>query len=137
MHIPTVVDQNGIEWTPFEKELVFFIDNLLELHKRRGSPPQVSSETDWQTLEYILKGFETLYPQLSYDFYNNMREWRRLSSAHGISREKGGALIQHKLEVPEKVYNMIKIVFPQQKWDKKFSEKFARRFSSLTGTDAL
>lgn len=136
MHIPTVVDQNGIEWTPFEKELVFFIDNLLEMHKKRGSPTQVSSESDWDTLSYIIKGFTVLYPQLAKDFFDNMTRWRQLSASHGVSRE-GEARVQHQLEVPEKIHGMIKIVYPDQKWDKKFVAKFARRFSSFMGTDKL
>lgn len=124
----------GVKMVPFDGPIVEFVDSLILLNKKNGTPNTVTTENDWKTLEYIMQGFETLYPVKAYEFYEHMKKWRELSTAMGVSRE-GEAIIQHQLEVPEKVMSMIRIVFPNLKWDKKFVAKFSRRFTAFKGSD--
>jgi len=49
---------------------------------------------------------------------------------YGFIKEDGG-LIQKQLEVPETFYTMIKIFYPDQKWDRKFVAGLAKRIPIL------
>lgn len=138
--VPTAIDplrHFGIDSVPYEGALVAFVDALIELAKKNGSTLRVETSLDWQTIDYMFKGWQVLYPKTSTDFLEHMKAWRRSSTDHGISRESGGATVQHKMELPRPIFDMMKIVFPLQVWDKKFSEKFANRYAGLKGTDKL
>lgn len=125
----------GIDSVPYEGALVAFVDALVELAKKNGSKDQVETSFDWNTIDYMFKGWQTLYPNTMKDFLDHMAMWRSQSTKYGVSREKGGAMIQHKMELPRPIHDMMKIIFPKQKWDKKFTEKFANRYVKLRGTD--
>lgn len=127
----------GIDSVPYEYPLVEFVDKLIELAKKNGSTLRVETSLDWNTIDYMFKGFEILYPTSSKEFYAHMAEWRRQSSRYGVSKEKGGAMVQHKMEIPMPVHQMMKIIFPLQVWDKKFAERFANRYAGLRGSDKI
>ena len=116
---------------PYETELVQVVDAIIKLAKGRGK--RVTGEKDWDVIEKVIRMWQTLYPQESKFFYDSMKKWRVNSKPSGINREKGGAMIQHKLEVPQKLYQLIEAVYPDQKWDKRFVEKFAKRFELFAG----
>lgn len=137
MDAPLQNPTKGISYVPYETPLVQFIDNLIEYAKKNGSTSQIVTESDWKTLDYIMQGFETLYPELSHTFYENMKEWRKQSTLHAVAKGEFGARIQHQLEIPQKVYLMIQIIFPNQKWDKKFVKKFASHYKQFKGAEQL
>lgn len=127
----------GIEYVPYESELVRFVDAVVDMAKKFGSKEQVTTEKDWELLDFIFKGWCILYPRTSKDFLDHMKEWRLRSNRLGIVRERGGAMMQHKFNVPMEIYSMIMAIFPNQEWDKKFVNKFASRFAQFRGSDRL
>ena len=120
-----------IQQVPYEGFLVQTIDALVKLAKPCGKI--IKTEYDWTVLEQTIRVWQTLYPQESEMFYKSMKKWWANTKRLGVSKEKGGAMVQHKLEVPQKLYQMIEAIFPNQKWDKKFVEKFAKRFRIFAG----
>lgn len=127
----------GIKNIPYDRPIVDFVDALVAIAKKNGSKDQVETSYDWNTLDFMYKGWKILYPKTSKEFEDHMREWRRYSNHLGISKEKGGAMLQHKFNLPMPLYQMIDAIFPKQKWDKKFVDEFARRFAMFAGSDNL
>lgn len=122
-------------YKPYERPVVEYVDKLLELRSKRGSNLSVQTEGDWAIMDFIYKGWRTLFSEYADGFESQMRTWRAMTlNKMGVAKE-GGAMLQHQLEVPEKLYAMIKIVYPMQKWDKKFIKKFSDRFPQFKGAD--
>lgn len=126
----------GIDDVPYEKPLVDFVDALVALAKAKDAHRTIERDTDWEVLDFIMKGWLILYPVTAKEFLDHMKEWRRQSKRLGVSRE-GEAMLQHKFNVPRPVYDMIKAIYPDQIWDKKFVLKFANRYFALRGSDKL
>lgn len=126
----------GLKQVPYEAPLVGFIDALIDLAKKNGSKERVSTSFDYKTLDFIMKGYEVLYPQESKEFYTYMKEWRRQSTHLGVSRE-GDAILQHKFNLPQKVHDLIRVIFPKQEWNKKFVNNFAKRYGQFAGSERL
>ena len=126
-------DDIDIKFVPYEGYLVEAVDSIVNLAKRNGCGKTIIREKDWEVLEQIIKMWQIIYPQESDFFYKSMKKWWEHTKRLGVSKEKGGAMIQHKLEVPQKLYQMIEAIFPNQKWDKKFVNKFAKRFKIFAG----
>lgn len=126
----------GIKFVPYEAPLVMATDKLLEYAKKNGSAECVTSEKDWETLEMIIRLWHTCYPEYAAQFFESMNLVRSHSNETGVARE-GEAMIQRQLEIPEKLISMIRVIFPVQKWDKKFVYKFAKRFSGFAAADKI
>jgi hypothetical protein len=126
---------NDIDYTPFERQIVEFVDATIALNTSHGRPTSITKERDWDVIGFIYKGFSVLYPKDAREFEKYMKEVHHISNPHGIKKE-GNAMIQHVLEVPEKLYKMINAIFPAQKWnDKKFVRSFAKHYPQLRGYD--
>lgn len=114
-----------------DERIAAAVDALMDIHIKAGRPRRVESSIHWQMLEYIMELWQGLYPQHAKDFLSSMEKFRRASNRLGIGKEKGGALVQHQLEMPQKLYQMITFVFPDQELDKKFVQKFTDRFKAF------
>lgn len=125
----------GLEEVPYERYMVEYVDKLIEVAKNNGSKGRVQTSLDWKTMEFIYKGWKVLYPKSSQEFESNMKLWRLRANDWGVSKEKGGAMIQHQLEVPMPLYQLIAAIFTDQTWDKKFVKSFARHFPQFMGSD--
>jgi hypothetical protein len=128
--------QEGIEQVPYERQMVEFIDNLILFARKNGSSNQVKTSMDWKTLDFLYKGWAALYPKSASDFEIHMKEIQSVSK-HGIARDKGGAMIQHQLEIPSPLYRMMRVIFPDQKWDRPFVRKFSQHFPMMRGGKSL
>jgi len=120
-----------IDQIPYESQLVSAVDALVKVAKPCGKT--VTKEYDWKVIEKIIKMWQVLYPEESEYFNKSMQTWRSHTKKSGIAKGKGGAMIQHKLEMPQKLHGLIMAIFPDQKWDKKFVNKFAKRFKLFAG----
>jgi len=123
--------QEGIEYVPFERDLVKFVDTIIDKRIKLGRPTTITRDGDWELVEFILRGWSALYPEYSTSFFEHMKKYRSNAKRLGVAKEKGGAEIQQQLEIPQSLYQMIATAFPDQKWDKRFVLKFARRFSGF------
>lgn len=112
---------NEIDWVPFRKTVVDAVDTIVLCAKKNGSTLYVRNDKDWDTMTMIVRVWRTLFPEHYSIFRKSQEEIRsELLNEHAAAREVGGAEIQHVMEIPQMLYQMIKIVFPMQKWDKKF-----------------
>lgn len=115
----------GIDMVPFPMPLVDAIDALILFARENGSGGSVQSERDWKTMEKIIEVWGTLYPDHAKIFIQDQKKkWSGLLNDYAASEEKGTTMRQH-IEMPQKLHQMIKIIFPEQVWDKKFLMKFA------------
>lgn len=126
----------GIDYVPFETILVRFVDHILEERIKMGRPTHVTNDNHWGLIEFIIEGWSELYPEYSHDFIVHMKRVRLHANHLGVSRE-GEAIIQHQLEIPQKLFQLIMVAFPDQKWDREFNLQFAKHFPSLKGADKL
>lgn len=125
--------QEGIVQIPYEKEIVSFVDAVIDKNNKAGSHLFVQGSQDWDTIAFIYKGFSVLYPEDAADFEKHMHDVHQDTKwNHGISKE-GDAMVEHILEIPMKLYKMIMAVFPDQKWDGKFARKFKGHFPQMAG----
>lgn len=124
------------DMVPYESELVAFCDHIINKRIALGRPTEITNESHWQLVEFIIKGWSALYPEYTSQFFNHMKSVRASSSNLGVSRE-GEAMLQHQLEIPKSLFKLIEITFPKQKWSKVFNLKFAQRFSGFMGADKL
>lgn len=129
--------KTGLEYVPYETPLVNAIDKLIEIAKKNESKDSIQREKDWETMEWIVKLWSYLYPDHFYQFSKHMKELRSHANMNGVAKEHGGAMIQHQLEIPQRLYQMIGVVFPYQKFDKKFVAQFASKLPMFKGADKL
>jgi len=122
---------DNLQNVPYERSLVQIVDFLVKKAKPCGK--KVVKEYDWTVVKLVIETWQAFYPKESTYFYKSMKKWWENSKRLGVSKEKGGAMIQHKLEIPQKLYELILAIFPEQKWDKKFVNKFAKRFKLFAG----
>jgi hypothetical protein len=126
----------GIKQVPFETPLVKFVDHIIDERIRLGRPTKITNDNHWSLILFIVNGWYALYPEYASEFIEHMKRVRRTANALGVARE-GEAILQHQIEVPQSLFSMIKVAFPEQKWDKKFVLKFARKLPAFKGSDIL
>lgn len=118
----------GITRVPYPKAVVEWIDKMLEFKKIHNCQNIVEGDSEWDLIDYLYKGWQIVYPDESSNFEQSMDFIRRHTVNKGIAKDKGEAMIQHQLEVPENFYKMFRVLFPYQNWDKKFVTKFINHF---------
>lgn len=106
-----------VDWVPYPADLVVKIDKIIEMAK--GSSGYVQTEADLKVLRALFEVFVRYYPQAATDLYNSVQFFKAHEKDGGIGKE-GSAMVQHQLEMPEKLYLLIKAVYPNQSWDRKF-----------------
>ncbi len=126
----------GIQYMPYETPLVQFVDKIIDERIKIGRPVEIKRDADWNLVEFILRGFDALYPEYSNQFFKHMADIRAKANHLGVSRE-GEAMIQHQIEIPQALYSMIMTAFPKQKWSTQFNVKFARHFTNFKGADHI
>jgi hypothetical protein len=105
------------------------VDRIVELAKDR--PTFIDGDKDWEVIWELFILWCEQYPAHYMEFQKSIKVIRdSLKDENGFVREDGG-LIQKQLEVPETFYHMIKIFYPDQKWDRKFVAGLAKRIPIL------
>jgi hypothetical protein len=105
------------------------VDKIVAL--RQGRPTFVDGDKDWEVIWELFVLWYEEYPE-QYDAFQQSIAFIRqqLKNDNAIAKE-GDSMMQHQLEVPETFYRMIKICYPDQKWDRKFVKGLARRIPVL------
>ena len=114
-------------WEPFKKEVVDAVDTIVLAAKKNGSKDIVQTSRDWDTMRKIVEVWHILFPS-DYEVFVKSQKIIRdsLNNPNASAKDKGGAEIQHQLNLPQMLFTMIGIVFPLQIWDKKFVAQFSR-----------
>ncbi len=128
-------DDLGIEprVVPYPRALVEAIDIINEFFRKNGSKHGfVEHDGDWRVIEYCYELFQISYPEDLKIFVETQKKIRQnLKSANGGFTDDGGGEMQHKMNIPQKMYQLINRFYPLQKWDKKFVAKLAQKLPVL------
>ena len=98
------------------------VDYLLE---QVGFRNAVTTHEDWQALEKVLSFYWKQWPEDAKQFKDAIPGIRSSKGAGGYSQSRE---TRHVGSIPDRLMRLIKIVFPDQQWDKEFSNKFVRRY---------
>lgn len=116
---------------PYEKPLVDAVEHLIRLARRAGGNGTISTEKHWEITSFIFNLWTSLYPQEYTDFRAFQARQKHDQKNNAVAREKGGAMVQHQLEIPRKFHDLLAVIFPKQKYDKVFVAKLAQRMPLL------
>lgn len=106
------------------------VERIVELAK--GRPTFVDGDKDWEVIWELFKLWYTEYPEQYHQFQESVANIRKeLKNKNGLFREDGSDLWQRQLEIPQTFYFMIKAIYPDQKWDRKFVKGLALRIPVL------
>lgn len=113
------------ELKPFKKRDVNAVDSLI---KEIGPRETVTSESDWQALEKVVKFYIERWPNDFKEFADSIPSIRQSRNAGGYSDSKE---IRYVAALPYKLERLIKNFFPLQQYDKDFVYKLASRIKLL------
>lgn len=115
-----VKDLNKVDYVPFPYEMVARVDRIVAMAK--SSQGSVQSDADLKAVRMIFDLFVHYYPQAADDLYAAVRHYKSMENDGGLGKE-GSAMLQHQIEIPQRFYELMKAVYPNQKWDRKFIKK--------------
>lgn len=101
------------------------VDKLIEL--AGDNRDVVKTENDWRLVEIIMQFFMERWPQEFRDFYTSIPKIRE-AKGRGYSKTKE---IKHIGSMPDRFMRLVKVIFPYQQFDKKFTYKLIRRIPLL------
>ena len=109
-------------WRVYAKDIVRTIDKIVEM--ARGQRDKVKSGKDWEIVEELLKFFAVKWPAEFNEFRSAIPDIRSSRRDGGYSENKE---IKYVGALPVRFMRLIKAVFPEQQFDKKFIYKLVRR----------
>lgn len=107
----------------YRKTDVEAVDELVELSRGRTD---VRTESDWTLLDKIIMFYTQRWPQEWEEFKNTLPDIRETRGEGGYS---GSKEIKYLAAIPLRLERLIKACFPYNQWNKKFANKFVKRFS--------
>jgi len=113
------------------------VDKIVELAK--GRPTFVDGDKDWEVIWELFVLWYSEYPEQFHDFQESISQIRRemVNEKNGIFKSETGELWQRQLEIPVTFYNMIKAIYKDQKFDRKFVIGLAKRIPILKVADKI
>ncbi len=129
-------DQVELQYVAVSAKKLQTVERIVELAK--GRPTFVDGDKDWEVIWELFVLWYTEYPEQYHAFQESVATIRKeLKDANGMIKEDGADLWQRQLEIPVTFYNMIKAIYPHQKWDRKFVAGLARRIPILKVADKI
>ena len=110
-------------WRSYQRKIVDAIDRIVEL--AHGERDCVKSDNDWRIVESLLKFFADEWPDEFNDLKSSIPDIRSSRRDGGYSESKE---IKYVGAIPPRFMKMVKAIFPAQQWDKKFVNKFVKKF---------
>jgi len=125
------------EYVVVPREQVMLIDRVVEKLKNNQSG-MVESPDDWEAVMMLFDLFRMEHPAHYNNFVETMKGYRvATKDTKAIIRDEAGDMVQHVLEVPERFHNYMHAMFPNQKWDRKFTNKLVQALPILKVSDIL
>lgn len=118
----TVNPDKYLVWKQYKKSDVQAVDKLVDMAKGRTT---VSTESDWVLLGEVIEFYTERWPQEWREFVSSIPDIRHTRGEGGYSESKE---MKYVGAFPLRLNKIIKIVFPKQQFDKKFVNKFVKRF---------
>ena len=107
----------------FKKNVVDVVDHIVELSQ--GERHYVKTLDDWRVVEEVCNFFANQWPHEFKDFKEAIPQIRH--SKRSGARSQSGDMV-HLASVPPRLMRLIKVIFPEQQWDKQFITKLVRNF---------
>lgn len=107
----------------FKKQTVDRVDRIIEL--AHGQRDFVTSENDWKIVEELILFFAAQWPNEFLEFKQSIPEIRQSRNSGGYSDSREMVYVG---AIPPRLMKLVKAIFPAQQWDKKFVNKFVKRF---------
>ena len=117
---------NDVVNIPYERQLVEAVDNILAVAKQNGSFDAFKTSKDWETLDYLFYLWQILYTDEYSRFLESIQYFRQYEQS-SVAKEHG-AMLQHKIELPQHLHQMIKVVWRQQRFTKPFIRGLIEHF---------
>jgi hypothetical protein len=112
---------DGLYYVEVPRPIYQDVDAVIEAGKHTSPTGQVETEQDWDVLISLYKLWRKYYPNHYQAFKQHLEIYRELNREDlGIKKDKGGGMIQHRLEIPERFHEMLTAFFPNIKYDRKF-----------------
>lgn len=108
----------------FKKQDVEAADYLVKIARKRKHD-YVGTFEDWGVLAKVFEFYTRRWPADWAEFSKTIVDIRGTRARKdGFSREKGREGTRYLAAVPLRLMKIIKIVFPEQQWDREFTNKF-------------
>ena len=129
-------DLFDVQYVAVSNKKLQSVERIVELAK--GRPTFVDGDKDWEVIWELFVLWYSEYPEQYDAFQHSIADIRRnMINSKGFIKEQGSDLWQRQLEIPITFYNMIKAIYPDQKWDRKFVAGIARRIPILKVADKI
>jgi hypothetical protein len=129
-------DEFDVRYVTVSANKLKSVERIVEL--ARGRPNFVDGEKDWEIIWELFTLWYNEYPEQYDAFQKSIAELRReLKNNNGIIKENGTDIWQRQLEVPMTFHSMIRAVYPDQKWDRKFTKEIAKRIPIIKVPDKI
>lgn len=129
--------KDELEYKVVPREQLMLIDRIVDKLKENGYGT-VETLNDWEAVVMLFDLFRMEHPAHYANFVETMKNYRlNTAGTNAIIKDDAGDMVQHMLEVPEKFYQYMYTLFPNQKWDRKFILKLTRELPILKVTEKL
>ena len=129
-----LVDKAGVTYRVVPRWLNDLSDAIVKLGKGRGGPDAlVETETDWQIVAGLVDLYANVFPQDWKEFLTANKVVQSYQpNKHGLLEDKttkkgGDAQIRQLGQWPFELEIFIRVIWPKQRFDKKFTRKFMSR----------
>lgn len=125
------------EYVTVPRPQLMLIDRIVEMIKDNNSG-RVETENDWKAIVLMFDLFKLEHPGHYASFVETIKEHRLATIGNkGIIKDDAGDMVQHVLEVPETFHGYVHSMFPNQKWDRKFTNKLTSELPILRVSGSL
>ena len=107
---------------PFKKSDVDAVDKLVSMSRGRST---VSTDRDWTLLSDVITFFSNRWPREWKQFVDVIPDIRHSRGRGGYSESRETKYVG---ALPPRLMKMIKIIFPQQQFDKEFVNLLVKRY---------
>lgn len=119
-------DPSGVIHKVYPRKMVEAVDYLLKISGPRND---VVTANDWMVVGKIIEFWCRTFPGEWNSFQGTIKDIRGTRARKdGYSKDKGRAGTRYLAAIPPRLMKMIKIIFPQQQWDREFTDKFVKNF---------
>lgn len=113
------------EMLPIKRSDLDAVDYLMKV--AGGSRSTVETLSDWNVVAKIFEFWTRRWPRDWHNFASNIQDIRATRARKdGYSKEKRKEGVRYLAAVDMRLMKLIKIIFPEQQWDRKFTDKFIR-----------
>lgn len=123
------MDTKELDTIVVPKKVADIADHLVKFVPFMSPNGVVETEQDWIIVTKLFEAFIDCY---GYEYQSFLESTGRIKSANDLTRGySDDKAIQHQLEIPEKFHQLIKIFYPLQGYDTKFTRRLGKEIPIL------